>query len=697
MDTSLFFFINSSLQNGFLDIVMPFVTERGYLLFLLIVLFTFFRDRKKTLIVLLLTLLAFVFSDANANVLKHLFQRQRPCHELENVRLLAGCGGSFSFPSAHAMNAFAIAATFSHFFRKTAFFTFPLAFLVAFSRVYLGVHYPSDVLAGAVAGGAVAWITISLKEWFSESFSEKPAQTIFFTVTIVLAFFRYYYIITGPLDLSPDEAHYWEWSRRLDLSYYSKGPLIAWLIAGTTWLMGNSILAVRSLAPLFLALSSLLVYRLTLDIFPEDKNAHNKACAAGLMLQLVPLFAAYGVVFTIDSPFIFFWTLSLYLFRKATNCNGLSVTGNELNKKSCHSSLVTRHSLTSWLLLGISVGLGLLTKYTMAFFYLCATLFLFFTKEERIWFKRKEPYIAFAVSLLVFSPVIIWNAGHEWVTFRHTAGQAHISEGLRISFRDFFEFIGSQVGVISPLLFFMVIYGAIKESVSADRSRVTRHASRFLFWFWSPVLVFFLLKSLQAKVQANWAMFAYITAFIASSDYFLSKEKLNKGLKTLMICTLSVLMLFAVITHYPSIISLPVKQDPTSRLMGWEELGKKADAVYADMRHGKKEIFIFSDKYQVSSELAFYMKGHPVTYNINLGRRMNQYDLWDGFEDLLGFDALFVRMGNERFPDELEGSFDSFSKELFTVHRRDGKVLREYSIFKCYNFKGFNNRGFKSY
>ncbi len=682
MDTSLFFFINNGLQNSFFDIVIPFVSEKSYLIFFLIVLFPFFRDKKKTLIVLSLTFLAFIFSDANANLLKHLFLRVRPCHVLDGVRLLSGCGGSFSFPSAHAMNAFAIAATFSYFFRKTAFFTFPLAFLVAFSRVYLGVHYPSDVMAGAVAGVAAAWITISLKEWFSESFSEKPAQTIFFTTTIALAFFRYYYIITGPLELSTDEAHYWEWARRLDLSYYSKGPMIAWLIAASTWVMGNSVLAVRFLAPLFLTLSSILVYSLTLDLFPGDKNAQTKACTAGLLLHLTPLFSAYGVVMTIDSPFVFFWTLSLYLFWKAIKASGISAN---------------RTQLQTWVLLGISVGLGLLTKYTMAFFYLCTLLFFIFSKEDRIWFRKKGPYLALIVSLLVFSPVLIWNSGHDWVTFRHTAGQAHIAERFRISFKNFFEFIGSQIGVISPLVFFMMIYGAIKNSLSVDRSRVTRHASRFLFWFWFPVLAFFLLKSLQGKVQANWAMFGYITAFIASSDHLFSKEKQDKGMKILMACALAVLLLFAVITHYPSIINLPVKQDPTSRLQGWEELGKKTDTAHADMRQVSKEIFIFSDKYQVSSELAFYMKEHPVTFNINLGRRMNQYDLWEGLEGLLGFDALFVRMGNKPFPEELKGSFDSFTKELFTVHRKDGKVLREYSIFKCYNFSGFNDRKFNSY
>ncbi|MBI4697732.1 MAG: glycosyltransferase family 39 protein [Nitrospirae bacterium] len=708
MDTTLFFLINHGLKNAGLDLIMPFVTNHSKILFFLLTIPFLLKDRKKWFLVMLLSLITVTAADMSCNMLKHLFQRPRPCHSLEGVRMLVGCGKSFSLPSGHATNAFAFAAAFSHFFRKSALPMFIIAALVAFSRIYSGVHYPADVIAGAILGGTSAGVIIILHSWSSKKFREEPYLTVFLIATLALAFFRYYYIAAGPLDLGPDEAHYWDWSRRLDLSYYSKGPAIAYIIAFTTWLMGDTVFAVRFFAPIFIALSSLLIYRLTLDIYNDSK----KACAAALVFQIIPLFSVFGVVMTIDTPFVLFWTLSLYLFWKAVNRDKLCVMRNEPIKCSFDSSLITHHSsLAYWLLLGITIGLGLLTKYTMAFFPLCAFLFFIFSKDQRSWLIRKEPYFALILSLLVFSPVIIWNASHDWVTVRHTAGQAHISgqwswvSGQRL--KDFLEFTGSQIGVITPLLFFAVIYGSIKHIGASRYDSIPRgkgqgatedkNSSLFLFWFWAPVLGFFILKSIHGKVQANWAMTAYITAIIASADLFLPKEAVRKTIKIFLLSSVVIAFMATAIVHYPGVLDLPVKMNPSSRFMGWRELGIKAGEVYNVMAsHEGEKVFVFSDKYQISSELAFYMPGKPRTYCVNLGRRMNQYDIWGGLNELVGYDALFVTIDNGNFPEELRGAFDSYEKEEFEAYNKD-KILRRYFIFKCYGFKGLSSIKTESY
>jgi 4-amino-4-deoxy-L-arabinose transferase-like glycosyltransferase len=504
----------------------------------------------------------------------------------------------------------------------------------------------------------------------SERLKARPFPVVLFIFLLAVSIFRIYYIQNGPLDLSPDEAHYWEWSRRLDLSYYSKGPMIAYLIRIGTLLFGDNILGVRSMAVIFSALSSVFLYFLGKRLYDGRVGI---SCA--ILLQIIPLFSAFGVLFTIDSPFIFFWILSLFLFRKAID--GQSRTSN-------------LRSNAYWLLVGISVGLGLLTKYTMAFFYLCAFLFLLFSREHRRLLLTAVPYISFIVSLLTFSPVIIWNASHGWVTLKHTAGQAHVAEGLHISLMSFLEFFGSQLFVVTPLLFVLM-------AVSLWKLRKEREGS-FLYWFSIPVIIFFLLKSVQAKVQANWAMPGYLTGIIAFSFFYMKGFSPRRwGRRILVGATILLSLFITSAAYYSSILSIPVSLDPTTRLKGWEDLGDEVTAVYEQMSLGKKPVFLFSDRYQVSSELAFYVKGHPVTYCVNLDRRMNQYDLWPGFDNLLHYDAIFVRTGHGKVPQKIAAAFRKVEKKVFTAYTKNHIEIRDYSIFLCYDFKGLKQEKPESY
>lgn len=697
LDIDIFYLINHATANRFFDILMPFLSKKGYILLLPYLLYLLYhahikqkRDSEQTfntryvLWGFFISISAFLLSDWLGNELKHLIQRPRPCNMLEDVRLLVGCSSSYSMPSNHATNSSAVAMTLFFLFKRhinrfISFYPVILAISIIYSRIYVGVHYPSDVLAGAILGISLAFLLIRFFGHFSSYYKKSPHRAILLLFLSALSIFRIYYILHGPIDLSPDEAHYWEWSRRLDLSYYSKGPMIAYLIAAATSLFGDNVFGVRIMAVIFSALSSIFLFRLVDSIYKDKQSI---ALFSAILLQIIPLFSPFGVIFTIDSPFIFFWILSLYFFWKALQMNN------------------SDHFSTYWIFLGISVGLGLLTKYTMAFFYLCSFLFLLFS-EKRYLLKKIIPYVSFIISILVFSPVIIWNYKNGWVTLKHTAGQAHISEGLTISINNFIEFIGSQIGVITPVLFFLMIYCLIKL-------RDTEINRQFLSFFSIPVLLFFLLKSLHAKVQANWAMTGYITAIIAFWRFYL-KEKIDDARpylshfrnKKLIIISVGISLLVTAVAHYPSLLNLPVKLDPTARLKGWKDLGAEVSTFYTGLSE-KGHVFIFSDRYQVSSELAFYVKGNPWTYCINNGRRMNQYDLWtDMNEDAekiklnnkeIPINAIYVRTGNNEMPQWVREGFDSCEKKLFSSFDKKKRLIREYSIFICYNFKGLKNK-----
>jgi undecaprenyl-diphosphatase len=177
LDLALFYFVNHTLSNSAFDLIMPWLTDinqhwmgRGILLALW--LFLFLRGGISGRTAALLLIPTFIVSDQlSSSVLKFIFDRPRPCHSLSNVQLLVPCGSGYSFPSSHAVNAFAAALVLSHFIARWSWAFFTAAGLLAFSRLYVGVHYPSDVLGGAVIGLGCGWFILQCHriavQWWS--------------------------------------------------------------------------------------------------------------------------------------------------------------------------------------------------------------------------------------------------------------------------------------------------------------------------------------------------------------------------------------------------------------------------------------------------------------------------------------------------------------------------------------------------
>ncbi len=490
-------------------------------------------------------------------------------------------------------------------------------------------------------------------------------RTLVYLLIALLTLLRVLYIIHSPFDLSPDEAHYWEWSRRLDLSYYSKGPGVAYVIALFTTLLGNTEIGVRAGAVLFSALTTVMLFLFTRELTGSEKQAF----WAVFVLNMVPVFSVGSILMTTDILLVFFWTLALYGLKR------LLVDGQ-------------RHW---WYVLGITVGVGFLCKYTMILFYVCLFLLLLATGRLRDEARRREPYIALSLTLVVCLPVVVWNINHGFVGLRHVAGLAHIEKGLTISLNHLAGFAGSQLGVVTPLLFAGILYTLWMCGRRSFKERDIRSA--IVFWMSAPVLALFTLKSLQAKVQANWAVVAYISALAGLVWIF--RERMEKRIwQATAVLSVGVAVVLSFILFFPFVFddAMEAKLMRTAiyrRVLGWSELGKRVTELKAGVEKFTP-LFIVSDRYQIASELAFYVEGNPRTYNLYTGgRRLNQYDLWEGFYGLKGHSAIHVRGGDVDMEPSFRKAFTGCRKELFTVRWKETPV-KSFSIFLCSGFRGFS-------
>jgi len=176
IDLAIFYFFNHTISTGFLDKFFSIITNvnNWYIAYLILLGILFFKGgRTGKIAVLGIIILITVTDQTGYKLLKEFFERVRPCNALADVLTPLGCTGSYSFPSNHAINNFAAAAFFSKLFPRYIIILFVSASLVAISRVYLGLHYPSDIIAGAAIGIIFGYIFALAVLKINEHFNKK--------------------------------------------------------------------------------------------------------------------------------------------------------------------------------------------------------------------------------------------------------------------------------------------------------------------------------------------------------------------------------------------------------------------------------------------------------------------------------------------------------------------------------------------
>jgi len=512
-------------------------------------------------------------------------------------------------------------------------------------------------------------------------------DVIAFAVIAISFALRYWFVDSGQLNLVQDEAQYWDWIRRPQLSYYSKGPLIAWVITLWCKVFGSTELGVRFGAIIGMTGIQTALYIGISRVWREYRLAVYALC----IMATMPLLNGLGIMMTTDNPLILCWTVAFFALSAATR-----------NRPD--------HTPSNWpfIILAVCLALGILAKYMMLAFlglgFVYALILQFRGQLPRRFWGRF--LLASAIGTTVgMLPILLWNMQNDWVGFKHVA---KLSAGKDKPFSPrigpFFEMFGAQIGLFAPWWFVFICMGgwrAIKKSVigpigSFDEKY--RHRLQATLFFW-PLWLTITFWSIKSHTEANWTAVSFMGAAIlgglALRNWWTNPARSTGG-RTFLAGTAAALTL---IIFLSPLIPVPAEYNLTNRLKGWEDLGQEVQRVIDASDVDPSRVFVFSDLYDITSELAFYTPGQPLAYCAWIhDRRMNQYDIWPGpNEGKVGWDAVLVREWNfEEPPAAVKGMFDSFEEPVWFNIKAGDDTIRKFTIQVCKGYNGVwpkNNSG----
>lgn len=770
VDVGVFRFINGTLSNPVFDIVMPFASGNKIFFPLLAIvgmLLLWKGGKRGCLCALMVALILWPADSYICNTIKHAVARPRPFVTLEDVRQPmktarnpraqgsrmedqpdasdrpANEPNHNSMPSSHAANWFAATMICYVFYRRSWKFILPLACLVSFSRVYNGVHYPSDVLAGGFLGAGYAaagmWAIESLwrfvgQKWFPLWWEQlpslvniRPKQTggpdledesplpldtphanldqhwlrlgYIFIAASLLA--NLAYLKSGLIGLSEDEAYQWIWSKHLALSYYSKPLLIAltqWL---GTHLWGDNDFGVRFFSPVIGAILGFLLLR----FFAREVNAR-----AGFFLVLIvsatPLLALGSILMTVDPLSVLFWTSAMIAGWRAVQPEA---------------------KVTPWLWTGLWMGLGFLSKYTELLQLVCWVVFFMLWKPARAHLRKPGPYLALLVNLILTTPVLVWNQQHHWATISHVESNASANKPWEPSWShlgDCTSFISTESALLNPIFFVAAIWASVAFW------RRMRHDPRlvYLFSMGTPLFLIYLLFSFHSKILPNWIAPSVLPILCVMVVYWDTRWRLGvRAIKGWLIAGLGIGFVVIGFLHETDLTQnivgrpLPPKIDPLTRVRGYREMAETVEQQRDKLLAEGKPVFLIGGHYGTVGHLSLYIPeartnvaANPLVYFQTTSHAVNQFYFWPSYkENRTGQNAIYVReLGAPRLvkdwiyhwlkgepmeslvreepesksaPDVFLQEFDSV-KDLgvYNIYYR-GRIFHTIQLFECRN------------
>ncbi|MEO0730012.1 MAG: glycosyltransferase family 39 protein [Pseudomonadota bacterium] len=404
-------------------------------------------------------------------------------------------------------------------------------------------------------------------------------------VSLMLLAARWFALQFNATDLFFDEAQYWAWSEEPAFGYYSKPPLIAWIIGAATNICGSGEACIR--AP-----SALIYVFAAFGIFAAASQLYGARTAflSAVVFSTVPGVSLSAGIISTDVPLLAAWAWALAAF----------------------VWLLRGGRWPAAVALGIALGVGLNGKYAMAYFVLCALVYVIANPRGRWLIASAQFWLAIAIAVTMIAPNIAWNLDNGFATFSHTADNANWGGQLGNPGKAL-EFFGAQFGVFGPILF----AGLLIVSWRAWRDGLT-DADALLLCFAIPVILIVTCQAFVSRAHANWAAVSYVAASIVVTATMV-RDRDWWWFRASLALHLAIAVMLAAALSFAGQFALPGGADPFRRTLGWEALAERIDrAIDNAQGQGEPIKTVLTDSRAMSSELLYYLRKRLSADDIQL-------------------------------------------------------------------------------
>lgn len=454
-------------------------------------------------------------------------------------------------------------------------------------------------------------------------------------------------ILTAQLELTSVESYLWVCAQRPAAGYYDYPGMISWMGWLSTTLFGHSPLGVRAVTILGAAATAWFVFLAARLLYDE-----RVARLAAFLAALVPDFFVYAAYATPDAPCLLFWSATVWALAHA----------------------LSGGSPRWWYLAGLSLGLAMDSKYHAVFLGFGVFGFLLLSPDQRVWLRRKEPWLAVLVALAAFSPTIIWNARNGWQSFAYQGVSRFKESGFEP--RELWEYPVSQLLLLTPAIGAWAWASGFR---TLARWRAADWRDRLLAALGMPMLIFFFLVIFSRPVRGHWPVPAYVTTLLLSAAVVMRGGTAGRRLHWGSLAVIAA-------GYFIAPILLPIAI-PSEKRSGWAFLASEVAKRRPD--------FVICHEYHHASQMAYLLRPVEAWELTPVGKPSKNFPHWWAPAPYLGKNAVVVIEARKaaatlpRIQDSFErlGPPETVSVPRVELPGKEGKK-RDYVLLHAWNYRG---------